>query len=169
MATKNETSGRTKGRGRATDTTREVQAELRAFSTILHAIRERLRALVPVVERQPGFIDNDKASRAGDDQRFTVEWSIRGALETDGGALEDVARHLAEDGAMTETEAAQHEAASRKRAAATDRRLAKEAARRARAQKAVGDLEKALERNAAALRRTADVLRLADRAAGARQ
>jgi hypothetical protein len=154
---------------RATDTTREVQAELRAFSTILHAIRERLRALVPVVERQPGFIENDKASRAGDDERFTVEWSIRGALETDGDALEDVARHLADDGALTEGAAAKQETANRKRAAARDRRLAKEAAHRARAQEAVEDLQKALERNATCLRRTADVLRLADRATGARQ
>lgn len=156
-------------RGRATDTTREVQAELRAFSTILHAIRERLRALVPVVERQSGFIDNDKASRAGDDERFTVEWSIHGALAAEGEALEDVARHLAEDGTLTEAAAAQQETANRKRAAAIGRSLAKEAARRARAQKAVDELQKALERNATSLRRTADVLRLAERAAGARQ
>jgi hypothetical protein len=156
-------------KARETETTREVQAELRAFSMILRAIRERLRALVPVVERQPGFIENQEASRTGDDERFTVEWSIHGALATDGEALEDVARHLADDGALTEGAAVKQEAANRKRAAARDRRLAKEAARRARAQKAVEELQKALERNATSLRRTADVLRLVERAAGARQ
>jgi hypothetical protein len=150
---------------RGTESTREVQAELRAFALVLSAIRARLLDLTPIIERQPGYRDNERASIAGDDDRHTVEWSIHGALSNDGEALDDVVRHLREEGELTEAAAARKEAQARKDRVVRTRRYEREAAIQEKARQknaaTVASINASVERTTTTLRKVTEVLRRA--------
>jgi hypothetical protein len=143
---------------RRTESTREVQAELRAFALVLSTIHGRLVALAPIIERQPAWRENERASIAGDDDRFTVEWSIKGLLGTDVEALEEVVQHIREDGELTEADAARQEAKSRKRRVQLDREFAREEREKQKRSAALDQISGAVERTTTALRKVADVL-----------
>lgn len=151
---------------RRTETTREVQAELRAFALLLSTIHVRLVELMPIIEQQPAFKENDRASKAGDDDRFTVEWSIHGLKGTDLEALEEVSRHVREDGERTEADAARREEKHRKERVVRERRYARQDAIREKARQkarkrnaaAVASINASVDRITATLRETSEIL-----------
>lgn len=101
-------------RRRQTQTEREVQAELRAFAVVVSAMVERLRHLVPVVESLPEYQLVDRASRDGDDSRWSIAWSIAGFLN--GREAGDLLKFLMYEAGLTESDVALMEAKARARA-----------------------------------------------------
>jgi hypothetical protein len=124
-------------RARRTETERDVQAELRAFSVVIAAIGGRLRALMGVTARLPAYRRRDAEGKRGEDDGHPLAWSIHGTLAGGLEDVEDLERTFQEEAQLTEEACELIEAESRARTKRVKAEQAKEAQKQERLRKAL--------------------------------